>query len=61
MSDPKKPHGLTGRPGNARGRRVEHPAKPRSIRVSDPRWAEILRRAKAEGKSATEWLIDGRV
>lgn len=42
-------------------RRVPHPGKLRCIRVSDPRWTEIKRRAAAEGKTIAEWLINGRV
>lgn len=42
-------------------RRVPHPGKLRCIRVSDPRWAEIKRRAAEEGKTIAEWLIAGRV
>lgn len=62
MQESRKPHGNTGNK-HARGHgrpRVADPAKPRSIRVSDARWAEIRRLADESGQSITDWLIAGR-
>lgn len=42
-------------------RKVEHKAKPRSIRVSDPHWEILREKAKENGLSITKYLLLGKV
>lgn len=47
---------------NTGGRKpVEHKAKPRSIRVTDPQWDTLREKAKENGLSITKYLLLGKV
>lgn len=53
-----KPHGLTGRPSNRKGKGLRAPSSTRSIRLPDVLWEAVEDAATAQGLTVNAYVCE---